>query len=164
VTHIDLVPTMFSRMLKLPEAVRRRYDLSLLEMAIHGAAPCPVQVKERMIEWWGPIIHQYYGATQAFGLAACNSVEWLAHKGMVGKVVVGDLHVLDDEMRPCPASTSGTLWFKSPTPFAYFNDPAKTAQAHSSDRSLCTVGDVGYVDEDAYLYLTDRAAFTITSA
>jgi long-chain acyl-CoA synthetase len=163
VTHSHLVPTMFSRMLKLPEAVRSRYDLSSLEIAIHGAAPCPVQVKEAMIEWWGPIIHEYYGATEGFGATFCNSVEWLAHKGTVGKVVYGDLHVLDDEMRPCSPGAPGALWFKSPTPFEYFNDPAKTKEAHSSDGSLCTVGDVGYVDEDGYVYLTDRTTFMIIS-
>jgi long-chain acyl-CoA synthetase len=163
VTHSHLVPTMFSRMLKLPEAVRSRYDLSSLEIAIHGAAPCPVQVKEAMIEWWGPIIHEYYGATEGFGVTFCNSVEWLAHKGTVGKVVYGDLHVLDDEMRRCSPGALGTLWFKSPTPFEYFNDPLKTAEAHSSDGSLCTVGDVGYLDEDGYLYLTDRTTFMIIS-
>ena len=143
--------------------VRRRYDLSSLEIAIHGAAPCPVQVKEQMIAWWGPILHEYYGATEGFGLVACDSTEWLARKGTVGRVVHGELYVLDDEMKPCPTGTPGRLWFKSPTPFEYFNDPVKTAQAHSVDGSICTVGDIGYVDEDGYLYLTDRASFMIIS-
>ena len=163
VTHSQLVPTMFSRLLKLPEAVRRRYDLSSLEVVIHAAAPCPVQVKEQMIEWWGPIVHEYYGATEAVGFAACDSAEWLAHRGTVGRVLFGELHVLDDAMQPCPTGTPGTLWFKTATPFQYFNDPAKTAEARSSDGSMSTVGDVGYVDNDGYLYLTDRASFMIIS-
>jgi long-chain acyl-CoA synthetase len=163
VTHSQLVPTMFSRMLKLPEAVRRRYDLSSLEIAIHAAAPCPVQVKEQMIEWWGPIIQEYYGATESMGFTACDSAEWLAHRGTVGRVLLGELHVLDEEMKPCPTGTSGTLWFKTATPFEYFNDPARTAEARSSDGSMSTVGDVGYVDDDGYLYLTDRATFMIIS-
>jgi long-chain acyl-CoA synthetase len=163
VTHSQLVPTMFSRLLKLPEAVRRRYDLSSLEVVIHAAAPCPVQVKEQMIEWWGPIVHEYYGATEAVGFSACDSAEWLAHRGTVGRVLFGELHVLDDAMQPCPTGTPGTLWFKTATPFQYFNDPAKTAEARSSDGSMSTVGDVGYVDNDGYLYLTDRASFMIIS-
>jgi long-chain acyl-CoA synthetase len=163
VTHSQLVPTMFSRLLKLPEAVRLRYDHSSLEIAIHAAAPCPVQVKAQMIEWWGPIIQEYYGATEALGFTACDSAEWLAHRGTVGKVLLGELHVLDDEMRPCPVGTPGTLWFKTATPFEYFNDPAKTAEARSADGSMSTVGDVGYVDDDGYLYLTDRATFMIIS-
>ena len=163
VTHSQLVPTMFSRMLKLPDAVRRRYDLSSLEIAIHAAAPCPVQVKEQMIEWWGPIIQEYYGATESMGFTACDSAEWLAHRGTVGRVLLGELHVLDEEMKPCPTGTSGTLWFKTATPFEYFNDPARTAEARSSDGSMSTVGDVGYVDDDGYLYLTDRATFMIIS-
>jgi long-chain acyl-CoA synthetase len=163
VTHSQLVPTMFSRLLKLPEAVRRRYDLSSLEIAVHAAAPCPVQVKEQMIDWWGPIIHEYYGATEGLGFTACDSAEWLAHRRTVGKVLLGELHVLDAAMRPCPIGTPGTLWFKTATPFEYFNDPAKTTEARSPDGSMSTVGDVGYVDDDGYLYLTDRATFMIIS-
>jgi long-chain acyl-CoA synthetase len=162
-THSQLVPTMFSRMLKLPEAVRSSYDLSSLEVVIHAAAPCPTQVKEQMIGWWGPIIHEYYGATEGLGFSACDSAQWLAHRGTVGKVMLGDLHVLDEDMQPCPKGTSGTLWFKTATPFEYFNDPAKTADARSPDASMSTVGDVGYVDDDGFLYLTDRATFMIVS-
>jgi long-chain acyl-CoA synthetase len=163
VTHSQLVPTMFSRMLKLPEEVRRRYDLSSLEIAIHAAAPCPGLVKEDMIRWWGPIIHEYYGATEGLGFTACNSEEWLAHRGTVGKVLLGDLHILDENMQPCAIGTPGTVWFKTGSPFEYFSDPAKTQEARSPDGSMSTVGDVGYVDEDGYLYLTDRATFMIIS-
>ena len=162
-THSQLVPTMFSRMLKLPEATRSRYDLSSLEVIIHAAAPCPVQVKEQMIAWWGPIIHEYYGATEGLGFAACDSAQWLAHRGTVGKVLLGELHVLDDNMQPCPKETPGTLWFKTATPFEYFNEAAKTREARSQDGSMSTVGDVGYVDDDGFLYLTDRATFMIVS-
>jgi long-chain acyl-CoA synthetase len=163
VTHSQLVPTMFSRLLKLPEATRRRHDLSSLEIAIHAAAPCPVQVKEQMIEWWGPIIHEYYGATEGLGFTACDSAEWLAHRGSVGKVLLGDLHILDHAMQPCPTGTPGTIWFKTATPFEYFNDPENTAAARSADGGMSTVGDVGYVDADRFLYLTDRASFMIIS-
>jgi long-chain acyl-CoA synthetase len=163
ITHSQLVPTMFCRMLKLPAAARRRYDLSSLEVAIHAAAPCPIQVKEQMIAWWGPIIHEYYGATEGLGFTACDSAEWLAHRGSVGKVLLGDLHILDQDLNPCPVGTPGTVWFKTATPFEYFNDPAKTREARSPDGSMSTVGDVGYVDEDRFLYLTDRATFMIIS-
>jgi len=162
-THSQLVPTMFSRMLKLPEEVRKRYDVSSLEIAIHAAAPCPVQVKEEMIAWWGPIIHEYYGATEGLGFTACDTKEWLAHRGTVGRVLLGELHVLDEEMKPMAKGTPGTLWFKTATPFEYFNDPVKTAEARSADGSMSTVGDVGYVDDDGFLYLTDRATFMIIS-
>jgi long-chain acyl-CoA synthetase len=162
-THSQLVPTMFSRMLKLPEEVRKKYDVSSLKIAIHAAAPCPVQVKEQMIEWWGPIIHEYYGATEGLGFTACDTPEWLAHRGTVGKVLLGELHVLDEHMKPTPKGTPGTLWFKTASEFSYFNDAAKTAEARSADGTMSTVGDVGYVDDDGFLYLTDRATFMIIS-
>ena len=163
VTHSQLVPTMFSRMLKLPDEVRTRFDLSSLETVVHAAAPCPVPVKEQMIEWWGPIILEYYGATEAIGFSACDSDEWLAHRGTVGRILVGELHVLDDDMHECPVGTPGTLWFRTPNRLEYFNDPIKSREASSPDGSLSTVGDVGYLDEDGYLYLTDRKSFMIIS-
>ena len=163
VTHSQLVPTMFSRMLKLPERVRERYDVSSLSFVVHAAAPCPVPVKEEMIAWWGPIVLEYYGMTEALGFTACDSAEWLAHRGTVGKVMLGELNVLDENMKPCPTGTPGTLWFKTATPFEYFNDPVATAKARSSDGSMSTVGDVGYVDADGYVYLTDRTTFMIIS-
>jgi long-chain acyl-CoA synthetase len=161
ITHTQLVPTMFSRMLKLPEEVRAAYDLSSLEIAIHAAAPCPAQVKDDMIRWWGPIIHEYYGATEGLGFTACNSAEWLAHRGTVGKVLFGELHILDENLKECPTGTAGTVWFKTASPFEYFNDPARTREARSPDGTMSTVGDVGYVDADGFLYLTDRATFMI---
>ena len=163
VTHSQLVPTMFSRMLKLPDADRLMFDLSSLKIAIHAAAPCPVKVKEQMIEWWGPIIHEYYGATEGLGFAACDSAEWLAHRGTVGRVLFGELHVLDEHMQSVPKGQSGEVWFKSGAAFEYFNDPARTAESRSADGTMSTVGDMGYVDEDGFLYLTDRSTFMIIS-
>lgn len=163
VTHSQLVPTMFSRLLKLPEETRNTYDRSSLEIAIHAAAPCPVQVKEEMIKWWGPIIHEYYGATEGLGFTACNSEEWLAHKGTVGKIMLGDMHILNEDMQPCAEGVPGTVWFKTATEFQYFNDPEKTKESRSPDGTMSTVGDVGYIDKDRFLYLTDRATFMIIS-
>jgi len=162
-THSQLVPTMFWRMLKLPADVRAKYDTSSLEVAIHAAAPCPLAVKEQMIQWWGPILLEYYSATELLGFAACDSAQWLSHPGTVGKVIAGDIHVLDQDMRPTPRGEPGTLWFTTVSEFSYFNDPEKTAEAHSADGTMTTVGDIGYLDEDGYLYLTDRASFTIIS-
>ena len=163
ITHTQLVPTMFSRLLKLPDEARTRHDLSSLEIAIHAAAPCPTLVKDDMIKWWGPIIQEYYGATEGLGFTACNSEEWLAHRGTVGKVLLGELHILDENMQECPTGTPGTVWFKTASPFEYFNDPERTKEARSPDGSMSTVGDVGYVDADGYLHLTDRATFMIIS-
>ena len=120
-------------------------------------------VKQAMIDWWGPIIHEYYGATEGLGFAYCTSAEWLAHPGTVGRIMLGELHVLDDEMREVPTGQPGTLWFKTATPFEYYKDPVKTREARSGDGSMSTVNDVGYVDEDGFLYLTDRKTFMIIS-
>jgi long-chain acyl-CoA synthetase len=163
VTHSQLVPTMFSRLLKLPEDIRRRYDLSSLEVAIHAAAPCPIPIKEEMIAWWGPIIHEYYGATEGLGFTACDSAEWLAHKGTVGRVALGEVHILDEAMNPAAKGEPGTIWFRTATPFEYFDDEAGTLGARSPDGAMSTVGDVGYLDDDGFLHLTDRRTFMIIS-
>jgi long-chain acyl-CoA synthetase len=163
VTHSQLVPTMFSRMLKLPGEVRLSSDVSSLEAVVHAAAPCPVPVKEQMIGWWGPIILEYYGATEAMGFIACDSQEWLAHKGTVGRVVSGELHVCDDDMNEVAPGEPGTLWFATDTPVQYFRDPQRSREAHSPDGRMSTVGDVGYVDDDGFVYLTDRKTFMIIS-
>ncbi|GAA4407616.1 AMP-binding protein [Quisquiliibacterium transsilvanicum] len=163
VTHSQLVPTMFSRMLKLPGEVRSRYDLSSLQFVVHAAAPCPVQVKEQMIAWWGPVIHEYYSATEGLGYTACNSEEWLAHRGTVGRVLLGDLHILDEEGKPSAKGVPGEIWFKTASPFEYYNDASRTAESRSADGAMSTVGDVGYVDDDGFLYLTDRSTFMIIS-
>jgi long-chain acyl-CoA synthetase len=163
VTYTQLVPTMFSRMLKLPAETRKAYDLSSLEVALHAAAPCPTPVKQAMIDWWGPILLEYYGATEGLGFTMCESAEALAHPGTIGKPVFGELHVLDDAMREVPAGQTGKLWFKTASPFEYFNDPVQTAEANSPDRTMSTVGDIGYVDDEGYVYLTDRAAFMVIS-
>ena len=163
VTNCQMVPVMFSRLLRLPPEVRARYDTSSLECIVHAAAPCPVHVKQAMIDWLGPIITEYYGATEANGFTFCNSAEWLAHSGTVGRVILGELLILDDEGRECPVGVDGTIWFRGATAFEYFGDPAKTAESRTSDGLTSTVGDVGHVDEEGYLYLTDRKTYMIIS-
>ncbi|HUC37911.1 MAG TPA: AMP-binding protein [Acidimicrobiales bacterium] len=163
VTHSQMVPTMFSRLLKLPEPVRHGADVSSLEVIVHAAAPCPVPVKEQMIEWLGPIILEYYAATEGNGFTFCDSHEWLAHKGTVGRALVGEILILDDEGNPCPTGTPGTVWFGGSTNFEYFNDPVKTAESRNAAGDASTVGDVGYLDGDGYLYLTDRKSYMIIS-
>jgi long-chain acyl-CoA synthetase len=163
VTHCQMVPVMFNRLLRLPGQVRAGYDTSSLECVVHAAAPCPVHVKRGIIDWLGPIVTEYYGATEANGFTFCASAEWLAHPGTVGRPILGELFIVDGEGEQCPAGVDGTVWFRGATAFEYFQDPAKTAESRSSDGAASTVGDVGHVDEDGYLYLTDRQSYMIIS-
>ncbi|HEX3545692.1 MAG TPA: acyl-CoA synthetase [Mycobacterium sp.] len=161
VTHAQFVPTMFVRMLKLPEAVRSSYDVSSLRCVMHAAAPCPVDVKHQMMKWFGPIIHEYYGGTEGFAGTIIGPEEWLAHPGSVGKPF-SPVHVVGDDGVELPVGESGQLYFEGGPAFEYFKDPEKTASVYN-ERGWRSLGDMGYVDEDGYLYLTDRSTFMIVS-
>ena len=162
VTHAQFVPTMFVRLVKLPAEVRQRYDVSSLQTVIHAAAPCPVAVKEQMIEWWGPIIHEYYAGTEGNGFVAIDSHQWLEHKGSVGRPLVGEVHIVGEDGRELPPGEVGTIYFESATRFEYHNDPDKTASAYD-ERGWSTIGDLGWVDEDGFVYLADRRSHLILS-
>lgn len=165
VTHSQWVPTMFVRMLKLPPEVRKRYDVSSMRCAIHAAAPCPFEVKRRMIEWWGPVINEYYAATEGVGATFIDSEQALAHPGSVGVSVLGPAHVCDSDGHELPTGEIGTVYFEREEPtFEYHNAPEKTRTTrHPEHENWATTGDIGYLDSDDFLYLTDRAAFTIIS-
>ncbi|WP_349604638.1 acyl-CoA synthetase [Cupriavidus sp. DF5525] len=165
VTHSQWVPTMFIRMLKLEPAQRAAFDLSSHRVAIHAAAPCPQDIKRQMIDWWGPIVHEYYAATEGNGVATLNTEEWLAHPGSVGKALVGVLHICDDDGNELPCGESGLVYFEREVlPFHYHKDADKTRAAqHPRHPTWTSVGDIGRLDEDGYLYLTDRKAFMIIS-
>lgn len=163
VTTSQWVPTMFVRMLKLPAAVRSGYDLSSMRVAVHAAAPCPPDVKARMIDWWGPIITEYYSGTENFGTTALSSAEWLDHPGSVGRPVGCVVHICDENGAELPAGEIGAVYFEAAgADFSYHNDPERTAAvAHPTYSGWRTLGDVGRLDADGYLYLSDRRNFMI---
>jgi acyl-CoA synthetase (AMP-forming)/AMP-acid ligase II len=162
VTHTQVVPTMFVRLLRLPEEVRSKYDVSSLECVIHAAAPCPVPVKQQMIEWLGPVLCEYYSGTESNGITYCNSEMWLSHLGTVGTPLGCTVHICGDDLQELPHYESGTIYFEGGPGFEYHNDPDKT---RSSRHPLgwSTLGDIGYLDDDNFLYLTDRKAYLIIS-
>jgi long-chain acyl-CoA synthetase len=161
VTHGQWVPIMFSRLLQLPDESRRRYDLASIKYAIHAAAPCPQEVKRRMIQWWGPVIYEYYSSTEGGGFTALDSLEWLAHPGSVGRSVLGNVRIVGDEGKELSPGEIGTVYFSEVrTRFTYYKEPAKTAKAYN-EQGWMTVGDVGSVDVEGYLHLSDRKDFMI---
>jgi long-chain acyl-CoA synthetase len=162
VTHAQVVPTHLVRMLKLPEAARTRFDLSSLRCLVHAAAPCPPDVKRAVIDWLGPIVYEYYSGSEGLGFCAIDSPEWLEHPGSVGRSLLGAVHIVDDEGREVPPRTEGQVWFETASRFEYHGDPEKTA-AVFDHRGWGCLGDMGWVDEDGYLYLTDRISNMIIS-
>jgi fatty-acyl-CoA synthase len=161
VSHAQFVPTMFVRMLRLPTEERQRHDLSSLVFAVHAGAPCPVEVKRQMLDWWGPIIYEYYSGTEAVGNTFITPQEWLAHPGSVGRPAQ-ECHVVGDDGQELPPGQPGLVYFADGMAFEYHNDPEKTRSV-SNDKGWRTLGDIGYLDEDGYLYLTDRKAHMIIS-
>jgi len=158
----QFVPTHFVRMLKLPPQTRARYDISSMRSAIHAAAPCPIPVKEQMIQWWGPVIYEYYGGTEGNGLTAVASEEWLSHKGTVGQAILGEVRICDDAGEPVAPRVEGQVFFANGPTVNYHNAPGKIAES-TNRYGWTTLGDVGWMDEEGYLYLTDRKSFMIIS-
>jgi fatty-acyl-CoA synthase len=162
VTHGQFVPVMFTRMLKLPEAVRNSYDVSSLQRVMHAAAPCPVEIKKQMIDWWGPIVDEYYASSEAIGSTLITAEDWLTHPGSVGTSMLSTIHILDEDGNELPPGEAGEIYFEGGFDFEYLNDAANTASSRDS-HGWKTVGDIGYLDDDGYLYLTDRRHHMIIS-
>ena len=162
ITCGQFVPTHFIRMLKLPDDVRAHYDTSSITLAIHAAAPCPVPVKQAMLKWWGPVIHEYYAGSEGNGLTWITPSEWLAHPGTVGRPLTAIVHICDDDGNELPPRQEGMIFFEGGNEFQYHNDPVKTAESRNR-HGWSTLGDIGWVDEDGFLYLTDRKSFMIIS-
>lgn len=162
VTHTQMVPTMLIRMLKLPEEQRLAADLSSLRVVIHAAAPCPPDIKRSLIAWFGPIVREFYSATENYLFTELDSDEWLAHPGSVGRPIAGTPHILDDRGNELPTGETGTIWSEAGPQFEYLNDKEKTAQTRN-DRGWTSVGDLGYLDDEGYVYLSDRRSDLILS-
>ncbi len=162
VTHVQFVPTHLIRLLKMPEAQRRQFDLSSLRVVVHAAAPCPEQVKRAALEWLGLIVYEYYSGSEGSGFCAIGPEEWLAHPGSVGRSLLGAVHIVGEDGAEVGPHQTGQVWFETPRRFEYHGDPAKTAEAFN-DRGWSTLGDIGMVDDEGYLYITDRVSNMVIS-
>ena len=164
-THSQWVPIMFIRMLKLPLEVREKYDVSSMKCAIHAAAPCPIEIKQQMIDWWGPVINEFYASSEGMGFTIVGSADWQTHPGTVGRALDAPVYILDDQGNELPTGEIGNVYFgpgETTFQFEYYKDPVKTAETFN-DKGWSTAGDIGYLDDEGYLYLTDRKSFMIIS-
>lgn len=163
ITHLQVVPTHLVRLMKLPEEVRKRYDTSSLEMLVHAAAPCPVDVKRAVLEWLGPVVYEYYAGSEGNGFCVIGPADWLTHPGSVGRSLQGAVHITDAAGNELPAGAEGQIWFETSRQWSYHGDPDKTAAVWDRERGWSTIGDIGRLDDDGFLYLTDRASNMIIS-
>jgi acyl-CoA synthetase (AMP-forming)/AMP-acid ligase II len=162
ITHTQVVPTHLIRLLRLTDEEKARYDLSSLRTLVHSAAPCPPDVKEAVIDWLGPVVHELYGGSEGVGICTIGPEEWLTHRGSVGPSRTAPIHIVGEDGRELPPGEVGEVWFESVSRFEYHGDPSKTAAAYN-EHGWSTLGDIGHLDEDGYLYLSDRVGDTILS-